>query len=192
MTTAVAADDADTTYIDTSLGLNQQFSVANTAIASTDTICYVSVSGSFRKTSSTFATVKAYITDGTTTLYGPQTEITSQSYATFAWDFTTVALANAGWTVTDLNALEVGLLAVGSNIRCTYLVCIPTYYTTPVFRFAEPENWEDAVNGKYCAMTGMWAPASHFEGGYIAEYAPHDRTRGIVHRRPRTGKTLGG
>lgn len=188
---AVAADDGDSTYIDTSLGLVQIFTLSNpTTLVATSVIPYVEISGVFRKTSSALAQVTVWLSDGTNLRSLGLVEITSQSYATYTWSCGGVPAGNAAWAYDSLDGVQVKLVANAANIRCTELHAGVVNYLPAPFKFDEPNSFADARAGKFCAATGMWAPGHCLEQGYIKEYAPHDKTRGVYPKRPRTGKTF--
>ena len=191
---AVATDDSDTLYIEPdSAGASQQFTLSDSSvIGTTDMIPVVTVTAIIKATTSTPLDVTASLSDGTNVLSGGTLMISSTSYATYEWEFSLTPDNAGAWAIADLNSLEVRLTASATNVRCTKLTVVATYYKTTTFRHTYPLEYTQGPTQVPCAMTAMYAPANDMEGGYIKDYAPHDRTRGITHRRPRTGKDLGG
>ena len=193
VTDAVAADDTDTTYISPdSVNASVSFTVSNSSvIGSTDSIPEVNVALVLRNTTSTHGTVTVYISDGTTEVSLGKLEVTSTTYATYTWSSTLIPDGTGAWTIAQVNSLQIRFTSSIVELRCTKGTVPATYYQTQAYRSGYPWDWADAPSAKQCAMTGMDAVEGDMEKGYIKEYAPHDRTRGIHPKRPRTGKSLG-
>src|SRR3972149_2434754 len=174
-----------------------QFATSNpTTIPSSNvTIPYVRVTANLRRTSSAMAHITVGISDGTNYLAGERQELTSTTSAAYTWDFEEKASGKL-FELTDVNSLEIRLTADASTIECDKLTASVVFIVADgtQFQYEKPTSWDDAKNGGYCSMTGMWAPAPCLVdspgGRFIREYAPMDEVEQIERIRPRTGKTF--